>query len=102
MGWFDTSLNYNSTSQPQTNGKTKVINQTLGNLIRCIYGEKPKQWDLMLSQVEFAYNSTVSRSTSKSPFAIFYFVPPKHALDLVPLPRVPRLSQVTEDMDDHI
>ena len=79
-----------------------MVNRTLGNLIRCISGEKPKQWALTLSQVEFAYNNLVNRSTSKSSFVIVYCVPPKHALDLVPLPELPGVSQAAENMADHI
>ena len=99
---FDTSLNYNRTSHSQTDGQIEVVNCILGNLIRCISREKPKQRDLAFSQVEFVYNSSVSRSTGKSPFAIVYCVPPKHALDLVPLPKLPGVSQAAENMADHI
>ena len=71
-------------------------------MIQCISREKPKQWDLVLFEAEFAYNSSVNKSTGKSPIAIVYYVPPKYALDLVPLPELPGVSQATKNMADHI
>jgi len=99
---FDTSLKFSSTSHPQTDGQTKVVNRTLGNLIRCLSGERPKQWDLTLAQAEFAYNSMLNRSTGKTPFQIVYCQPPHHALDLAPLPKIPRMSIAVKHMADRI
>jgi hypothetical protein len=45
-----TKLQFNSSYHPQTDGKTEVVNQSLGNLLWSIVGENPKQWDLALPQ----------------------------------------------------
>ena len=61
-----TKLNFSIAYHPQTDGQTKVINRSLGNLLRCLIGENLGNWDLLLPRAEFAYNNSVNRSTSKA------------------------------------
>ena len=69
---FQTKLQFSSAHHPQTDGQTEVVNRTLGSMLRCVAGEKPKQWDVALPQVEFAFNSILNRSTGKAPFTVVY------------------------------
>ena len=99
---MNTALKFSSTAHPQTDGQTEVVNRTLGNLIRCLSGEKPRQWDLALAQAEFAYNSSKNRSTGYAPFQIVYAKIPNHTLDLVSLPSLPNSHVTADEMIDSL
>ena len=78
-----TKLQFSNAYHHQTDGKTEVVNQSLGNLLRSIVEEKPNQWDSNLPQAEFAYNSLVNRYTSKYSFQVVYGINTMGVLDLV-------------------
>ena len=62
-----------------------MVNRSLGNLLRSLSGENPRQWDSVLAHTKFTYNDSMNKSTGKSPFQIVYGRSPKGVVYLVDL-----------------
>lgn len=58
------------------------MNRILGNLLRCLVRDKPSNWEMVLTQDEFAYNNFLNRSIGKTPFDIVIGIQPRGVLDL--------------------
>jgi hypothetical protein len=63
-----TNLDFSLAYHTQTDGQTKVVNISLGDLLRRLVTKHHNSWDNILPQAEFAYNDSVNRSIGKSPF----------------------------------
>ena len=72
------------------------MNHSLRNLLRCLVGEKLEIWDVILPTAEFAYNNSVNRSTSKTPFKIVHGYKPRTPIDLLPTSSLHRVSESAE------
>lgn len=82
----NTKLHFSSAYHPQTDGQTKVVNRSLGNILRCLVGDNIKSWDSKLSWAEFAHNLALNRSTGLCLFQVVYDVIPRSPVDLLPFP----------------
>jgi len=72
-----TKLKFSTAFHPQTDGQNEVVNRSLGNLLRTLVGEHTGSWDLKLATAEFAYNTTMNRTTGKSSHEIVYGFRPR-------------------------
>ena len=97
-----TTLKFSSSFHPQTNGQTEVVNRSLGNLLRCIVRDQLRNWDDVLPQAEFPFNSSINRTTGCSPFEVAYGLKHKQPIDLRKLPPSICTSQEGSTFAHHI
>jgi len=81
-----TKLNFSTSSHPQTDEQTEVVNKSISTMLRSIMKGNHKSWDEYLPHIEFAYNRVVHKTTNISPFEVVYGFNPLTPLDLLPLP----------------
>jgi hypothetical protein len=92
MAMLGIKLLFSSSSHPQTNGQTEVVNRSLGNLLRVLIKKNTKSWEECIPHAEFAYNRAQHSLTKRSPFEIVYGFNPPTSLDLLALPLHERVN----------
>jgi len=78
-----TKLQFSTVFLSQTDGQTKVVNRSFGNLLRYLVGENLRTWDLVLLTAEFAYNSSIKRTIGMSPFKVVHGYQPRQPIGLI-------------------
>ena len=91
-----TLLKFSTAFHPQTDGQTEVVNRSLDNLLRCLVGDHPGMWDVILPQAEFMYNNFVNRTTRLTPFEIVHGYKLRAPVDLIPMSPTQRVSKSAE------
>jgi len=87
-----TKLKFSTTCHPQMDGRTEVVNRSLGTLLRVLVKKNAKAWDLLLAYAAFAYNRSPNRTTKETLFKVVYGQDPLRPIDLTPLPLKDRMS----------
>ncbi|GJX87129.1 retrotransposon-related protein, partial [Tanacetum coccineum] len=70
------SLHYSTAYHPQSDGQTEVVNICLETYLRCMTGEKLKEWSRWLSLAEYWYNTNFHTSIQTTPYEAVYGQPP--------------------------
>ncbi|KAK1617504.1 hypothetical protein QYE76_023021 [Lolium multiflorum] len=96
MAKFGVKLLFSSSSHPQTDGQTEVVNRSLSTLLRVLVKKNLKSWEDCIPHAEFAYNRAKHTTTMRSPFMVVYGFEPPTAIDFLPLPLH---EQVNMDID---
>ncbi|KAG7952365.1 hypothetical protein I3843_12G054600 [Carya illinoinensis] len=97
-----TKLLFSSAFHPQTDDQTEVTNRSVGNLLRCLVADHAASWDFVLPQAEFAFNSSVNRSTGCMPFEVVFGFRPHTPLDLHSLTLPSRPSEAALDFSSYM
>ena len=61
-----------TTYHPETDGKTKRVNQVMEDMLRMYVMDNQTQWEKYLPLVEFSYNNDYQESLKMSPFESLY------------------------------
>ena len=67
-----TKLHMTSAFHPQSDGQTEAANKIIVIYLRCLTGDRPRQWVRWLPWAEFIYNTAFQTALKDTPFKIVY------------------------------
>jgi transposase InsO family protein len=65
-------LNFSSAFHPQSDGQSEVVNRIIVMYLRCLSGDRPRDWVKWLPWAEYCYNTSFQRVIQTSPFKVVY------------------------------
>jgi hypothetical protein len=71
---------FSTSSHPQTDGQTEVVNETLETYLRCFRSEKQEDWMKYLPWAEWCYNTSFHTTMGMTPYEAVYGKPPPQTL----------------------
>jgi hypothetical protein len=69
-------LTMSSAFHPQTDGQSEAANRVIGMYLRCLTGDRPRQWLRWLPWAEYCFNTAFQSSLRTTPFQVVYGWPP--------------------------
>jgi hypothetical protein len=66
------TLLMSSAFHPQTDGQTEAVNKAIGMYLRCLTGDRPRQWLRWLPWAEYVYNTAFHTALQATPFRVVY------------------------------
>jgi hypothetical protein len=72
MRLMGTKLLMSSAFHPQTDGQTEAANRVIVMYLRCLTGDRPRQWLRWLPWAEYVYNTAYQSSLRDTPFRVVY------------------------------
>jgi hypothetical protein len=65
-------LKMSSAFHPQTNGQSEAANKVIAMYLRCLTGDRPRQWLRWLPWAEYCFNTAYHSSLRETPFKLVY------------------------------
>lgn len=65
-------LHHTTAYHPQSDGQSEAANKFIMMYLRCLTGDRPRQWLRWLPWAEYCYNSSFQASLRTSPFRVVY------------------------------
>ncbi|GKF08281.1 retrotransposable element Tf2 [Tanacetum coccineum] len=59
-----------------TDGQTEVVNRSVECYLRCMCGDKPKEWSNWIALAEYWYNASYHTTINNTSFQVVYGQPP--------------------------